>query len=235
MSCHGFGAEASPTRAYSAATMAVMKLLGLIVVAIALTAAPARADTDAVVLRTPPSADVSFPFWCDWGYDWDERCYRDFSDRLSIGGDVDKVWRTALHFPLDTIPRGSVVLSAALLLSFDGVCLAPRKTERPCPPRSYTIDIHPIFSHDWFHEREVDIGPLVSRGSVWPSGPPQRLSWDVTDQVIEWVEYAMPNNGLLLKLADGQEDFFVSGPRVPSNEFANPEHRPALEVTYLPP
>ena len=148
--------------------MVAMKWLGLMLVAFALTAGAARAETDSVVLRTAPSADGSFPFWCDWGYDWDERCYRDFSDRLSIGGDVDKVWRSALRFPLSAIPRGSIVLSASLLLSFDGVCLAPRKTERPCPPRSYTIDIHPILSPDWFHEREVDIGPLVSQGAVTP-------------------------------------------------------------------
>ena len=44
----------------------------------------------------------------------------------------------------------------------------------------------------------------------------------MTDQVIEWVEFAAPNNGMLLKLADGQEDFFVSGLRVPSNEFGDP-------------
>ena len=215
--------------------MAAMKWLGLMLVAFALTAAAARAETDSVVLRTTPSADGSFPFWCDWGYDWDERCYRDFSDRLSIGGDVDKVWRSAMLFPLDAIPRGSLVLSASLFLSFDDVCLAPRKTERLCPPRHYTIDIHPIFSSDWFHEREVDIGPLVSRGSVWPAHVWQRLSWDVTDQVIEWVELGAPNYGLLLKLAEGQEDFFISGPRVPSAEFANSAHRPVLEVTYLPP
>lgn len=211
-----------------------MKLLGLILVVFALSAAPAQADSDAAVLRATPSADGSFPFWCDWGYDWDERCYRDFSDRLSIGGDVDKVWRSALRFPLSSIPRGSIVLSASLWLSVDGVCLGPRKTERPCPPRSYTFDIHPIFSADWFQEREVDIGPLVSQGSLWPTAT-QRLAWDVTDLVIEWVEYGAPNNGLLLKLADGQEDFFVGGPRVPSAEFSNPAQRPALEVTYLPP
>ncbi len=214
--------------------MVAMKWLGLMLVAFALTAGAARAETESVVLRTTPSADGSFPFWCDWGYDWDERCYRDFSDRLSIGGDVDKVWRSALLFPLGAIPRGSIVLSASLWLSFDGVCLAPRKTERPCPPRSYTIDIHPIFSPDWFREREVDIGPLVSQGAVTPIAM-QRLSWDLTDQVIEWVEYDAPNNGLLLKLAEGEEDFLVSGPRVPSAEFASPAHRPALEVTYLPP
>ena len=200
-------------------------------VALATIAGPAHAQS---VYRAAPSADVSLPFWCDWGYDWDERCYRDFSDRLSVGGDVDKVWRSALHFPLSPIPPGSVVLSATLLLSFDGVCHAPRKTEQPCPARNYTIDVHPIFSRDWFHEREVDIGPLAAQGSFW-SQTPQRLSWDVTDLVIEWVEYGAPNDGLLLKLADSEEDFFVSGPKLPSSEFANAALRPALEVTYFPP
>jgi hypothetical protein len=211
-----------------------MKWIAVCLVAFVAAAQPARAHGDATVYSTPPSADVSFPFWCDWGYDWDERCYRDFSDRLSVGGDDDKVWRAALHFPLHAVPAGSVVLTATLLLSFDGVCLAPRKTERPCSARPYTIDVHPIFSSDWFHEREVDVGPLAARASFW-AGTPQRLSWDVTDLVIEWVEYGAPNDGLLLKLAEGEEDFNVSGPRLPSSEFTNPALRPALEVTYLPP
>jgi hypothetical protein len=211
-----------------------MKWLALSLVALVVTAGPARAETDAVVYRAAPSADVSLPFWCDWGYDWDERCYRDFSDRLSVGGDVDKVWRSALRFPLSTIPPGSLVVSATLSLSFDGVCVAPRKTDRPCPARTYTIDIHPIYSPDWLREREVDIGPVVAQGSFW-AGTPQRLSWDVTDLVIEWVEFGAPNDGLLLKLADGEEDFFVSGPKLPSSEFANAALRPVLEVTYFPP
>ena len=62
MNCHVFVAVTPPTRADFAATMVIMKWLGLIVAAIALTAAPARAATDAVVLRTPTSADASFPF-----------------------------------------------------------------------------------------------------------------------------------------------------------------------------
>jgi hypothetical protein len=211
-----------------------MKWIAVCLVAFVAAAQPARAQDGATVYSSRPSADVSFPFWCDWGYDWDERCYRDFSDRLSVGGDEDKVWRPALHFPLSAVPPGSVVLTATLLLSFDGVCLAPRKTERPCSARPYTIDVHPIFSSDWFHEREVDVGPLAARASVW-AGTPQRLSWDVTDLVIEWVEYGASNDGLLLKLAEGEEDFNVSGPRLPSSEFANPALRPLLEVTYLPP
>ena len=57
----------------------------------------------------------------------------------------------------------------------------------------------------------------------------------MTDLVIEWVEYGAPNDGLLLKLADSEEDFYVSGPKLPSSEFANAALRPALEVTYFPP
>jgi hypothetical protein len=210
-----------------------MQWIALTLVALVIGAAPARAEVAPTVYRTPPTADVSLPFWCDWGYDWDERCWRDFSDRLSVGGDVDKVWRSALHFPVSGIPPGSVVVDATLSLSFDGVCVAPRKTSRPCPARSYTIDVHPVLSHDWLHEREVELGPLVARGQFW-AGTPQRLLWDVTDLVVEWVEAGAPNDGLLLKLADQEEDFLVSGPQLPSSEFANAALRPALEVTYLP-
>jgi hypothetical protein len=210
-----------------------MRALALILLALVLGAEPARAETDTRVLRVAPSADVSLPYWCDWSYDWEARCWRDFSDRFSIGGDEDKVWRAALRFPLTAIPPGSAVLSATLTLAFDGVCLGPRKTERPCPTRMYTIDIHPIFGADWFHEREVDIGPLVAQGSFWTEGS-QRLPFDVTDQVIEWVEYGAPNDGLLLKLADGEEDYGVGGPRFPSAEFADAARRPLLEVTYMP-
>lgn len=143
--------------------------------ALLLAAGPARADVDTRVLRVAPSADVSLPYWCDWSYDWEARCWRDFSDRFSIGGDEDKVWRAALRFPLTTIPSRSAVVSATLHLSFD-----------------------------------------------------------VSEQVIEWVEYGAANDGLLLKLADGEEDFGAGGPRLPAAEFADPPQRPLLEVTYMP-
>jgi TGF-beta propeptide len=209
-----------------------MKLIASSVVVALVLACPVAAPAGPIVYRATPSADVSLPFWCDWGYDWDERCYRDFSDRLSIGGDADKVWRAALRFPLSGIPYGSVVDSATLSLSFDGVCLAPRKTEQPCRARLYTIDVHPVLSRDWFREREVDFGPLADQASLW-AGAPQRVSWDVTSLVADWVQHGAPNHGLLLKLAEGEEDFLVSGPRLPSAEFANAELRPLLEVTYM--
>ena len=211
-----------------------MKWLALLLAALVLTAGPAHAGGEVTSARIAASADVSLPFWCDWSYDWDARCYRDFSNRLSVGGDVDKVWRSALRFPLSSIPPGSVVYTAMLSLSFDGVCLGPRKTERPCPARSYTIDVHSVLSPDWFREREVDVGPRFDSASFW-AGTPRRLSWEVTDLVVEWVEQGVSNDGLLLKLAENQEDFLVSGPRLPSSEFADAALRPSLEITYLSP
>jgi hypothetical protein len=209
-----------------------MKLIALLLVALVAAAGPAHAGSEATTYRAAPSADAGLPFWCDWGYDWDERCYRDFSDRLPVGGDADKVWRSALRFPLSPIPRNAFVLTATLYLSFDRVCLGPRKTERLCAARSYTIDVHPVLSPDWFREREVEIGARYAQATFW-AGTPQQLSWDVTDLVIEWVELGVPNDGLLLKLAEHDEDFLVSGPRLPSSDFANAALRPMLEVRYF--
>jgi hypothetical protein len=209
-----------------------MKWIALILITLVATASSASAGSEAITYRVMPSADVGLPFWCDWGYDWDERCYRDFSDRLPVGGDADKAWRSALRFPLSPIPSNAVVLSATLFLSFDGVCLGPRKTEPPCPARSYSIDVHSVLSPDWLREREVEIGSWYAQATFW-TGAPQRLSWDVTDLVIEWVENGLPNDGLLLKLAEGEEDFLVSGPRLPSSEFATKGLRPMLEVRYF--
>jgi hypothetical protein len=39
-------------------------------------AALAPAAPGAVVVRSPLD-DVGLPFWCDWGFDSDERSYRD--------------------------------------------------------------------------------------------------------------------------------------------------------------
>ena len=91
-----------------------MKPLALALLLLVVAVGPARAEPGAVY-RTGASEDVSLPFWCDWGYDWDERCYRDFSSRLSVGGEDDKVWRAALRFPLAGIPSRAVVLSATVV------------------------------------------------------------------------------------------------------------------------
>jgi hypothetical protein len=196
--------------------------------------AAARAESAPVAVTLRPVQDVSFPFWCDWSYDWEERCWWEDGDRLPVGGDSDKVWRAGLRFSPAAIPLDATILDASLTVRHDAVCLGPRKTTRPCPARGYTIDLHPILTASWFSEREVEVGPLVSRAVLSLATRPDWLSWDLTGLVESWLA-GESNHGVLLKLADFEEDFNVGGPAVPSSSFADAASRPALDVVYLPP
>jgi len=203
-----------------------------LVVALAVCVPSASGDGTRVV-RLGAVQDVSLPFWCEWGYDWDERCYRDDGARLPIGGDDDKLWRAALRFSTSTIPPGSAVARAVLTIHHDAWCLGPRKTVRMCEPRAYEIAAHPITSSDWFRERELDFGPLLASSELDTADRPGALSFDLTDLIAEWVDGSRRNSGVLLKLSDDHEDFGVSGPSLPSSTFAQPAMRPQLEITYL--
>lgn len=187
------------------------------------------------IVRLPAVQDVSLPFWCDWGYDWDERCYRDDGDRLPIGGEDDKVWRSALRFSTSSVPHGSALVRATLHVFHDGRCLAPRKTLRLCDARTYGLTAHPILSLDWFGERELEFGPALSDAEIGSADQRQRLSFDLTDVVAAWVDGSQDNSGVLLKLSEDHEGYGASGPSVPSSGFGQPDLRPQLEVTYMPP
>jgi hypothetical protein len=215
-------------------TRAHIPVLVLALLALALPgSAWGRAATTPVLVTLRPVEDVSFPFWCDWSYDWEARCWWEDGERLPIGGDSDKVWRAGLRFSLATVPPGATILDASLTVRHDAVCFGPRKTTRTCPARGYLIDLHPILTAHWFSEREVVVGELVSRAVLGLATRPEWLSWDLTGLVETWVAGAQ-NDGVLLKLADGQEDFDVGGPAVPSAAFPQPSLRPALDVYYLP-
>ncbi|MGH3103279.1 MAG: DNRLRE domain-containing protein [Gaiellaceae bacterium] len=192
---------------------------------------PAPAAASVAVLR--PVEDVSVPFWCEWGYDWDERCYRDDSSRLSIGGDVDKIWRAALRFSLGALPPGAVVQEAWLGLWYDATCVGRYGSSRRCDGRSWTVDAHGIRDPDWLGEREVEFDPSRVDRAVLPAGAgPQWLILDVTAIVAAWATGEAANAGILLKLADSQEAFLGSGPRLPSAGFGTASLRPWLEVAY---
>jgi hypothetical protein len=210
-----------------------MRFVLALVVALAL-AGPARAS-DLRVVTLPAAEDVSLPFWCDWSYDWEARCYRDDSDRLGVGGVDDKVWRAALRFSLAALPPGATVVTAELSLWYDRICVAPRRMSRPCDGRGFELDAHPIFTPHWFAEREVEYGPAVATAALEPSAPPRWVVWDVTDLVADWSSGGLPNYGLLLKLTDGEEDFDSSGPYFPSSSYSTTALRPRLTVWYLPP
>ena len=180
-----------------------------------------------------PTQDVSLPFWCAWGYEWDERCYRDDGDRLPVGGDDDKVWRSALKFPTSSIPMGSEVVSATLRVFHDGRCVSPRKTHRACDTRAYELEADPILSTTWFAERELDLGYAYAVAELDNAAQSQWLTFDLTALVAEWVARARQNSGVVIRLAAGDESYGVSGPSFASSTFSHAAFRPRLEVTYM--
>lgn len=206
-----------------------MRVLALLFLVAA--AWPQPALTATMALRA--SADVGLPFWCDWGYDWDERCYRDDGPRLPVGGADDKVWRSALRFPVDRIPAGATLESARLRLFHDGTCVAPRVTTVRCGGRGFVVDVHRLMSADWFKEREPVFDESDEASAQLADSTARRwLSWDVTALVQDWHRGAVANDGLLLKLSGLQEDYDVSGPAFASSSFADVTKRPRLVVTY---
>jgi hypothetical protein len=190
-------------------------------------AGPAQA-TDLRLVTLTPTEDVSLPFWCDWGYDWEERCYHDDGARLAVGGEPGKIWRTALRFSASSIPARATIHVAELALWYDGTCVAPRKTSRPCDERAFSFDVHPIYTADWSSEREVELGPAFASAELPPFARPQWVAFDVTDLVTEAF-----GAGILAKLADGLEDYTLAGPLFPSSEHPSVELRPRLSIWYL--
>jgi hypothetical protein len=202
---------------------------------LALTLAGAARAGELEVTTVPAAEDVSLPFWCDWSYDWEERCYRDDSERLGVGGIHDSVWRAALRFSLASLPPGSTVVTAELGLWYDRTCVASRRTTRPCDGRGFELEAHPIFTSRWLSEREVEYGPAVAIAGLEPLATPQWLVWDLTDLVADWASAGMANDGVLLKLVDAEEDLDAPGPAFASSTYADPALRPRLTVWYVPP
>ena len=209
-----------------------MRFLAVGVVFFACCVGVARAG-DVHVTTLSPVEDVSLPFFCDWGYDWDERCYRDDSARLGLGGEPGKVWRSALRFSLASIPAGAPVVTAELSLWYDGTCVAGRKTFRGCDGRAFEVEAHRILTEPWSSEREVEIDPFAYPAEIGPLAPPQWVTVDVTDLVAEWHAGGTSNSGLLVKLADDEEAYDLPGPAFPSSTFADGAVRPRLTVWWL--
>jgi hypothetical protein len=210
-----------------------MRFVPVVFVALALAVSGvARAGSPRVV-SLPATDDVSLPFLCNWGYDWQERCYRDDGDRLELGGAGDKVWRSALRFSLAALPPSATVVTAELWLRYDGTCTAGLRRFRPCDGRSFGLEARPIFTTNWYARREVAFGPAIAFAGLGTWAPPQWVVLDLTDLVADWFSGGFANNGILVKLPDGQESYDVGGPAFPSSSYADPAVRPRLEVTFV--
>jgi len=205
----------------------------LVVVVLAFAAGGSARASDLQVVSLPAAQDVSLPFMCEWGYDWEERCYRDDFDRLEVGGVDDKVWRSALRFSLASIPLSATVVTAELWLRYDRTCVAPRRRTVACTGAGFDFEGRPIYTARWESEREVAFGPAVSWASLEPDVATQWLVLDVTDLVGDWHSGGLANDGLLVKLVDDQEAYDGGGPAFPSSSYLDPAVRPRLEVTYM--
>ena len=208
-----------------------MKLLAPCLAALVLAAPAFGGDVRGVNLA--PAEDVSLPFFCDWGYDWDERCYRDDSVRLSTGGEPGKVWRSALRFPLAAVPKGATVVTAELSLWYDGTCVGGRKRFRPCGVHAFELEAHKILTARWSAEREVEVDPLAFTASLDAGASPRWVTFDVTDLVADWASGAAPNDGVLLQLAGDEEGYDLPGPAFPSSECPDVSLRPRLTVWWM--
>jgi hypothetical protein len=207
-------------------------LLTVLTAAILAGPAPSATWTAAV----PPSADLSFPFGCDWGYDWESRCFREDGARLPLGGAGDKMWRAGLRFPLSAIPAGATVTSAELRVRYDGVCVAPARGWASCAAPGAVIDAHRVLSARWLGEREPELDArVVDTAVVFEPTAPQWLVWQVTSLVRAWHSGLLPNLGVLLKLQDGDEAYDVPGPYVPSSSYPDANVQPRLIVTWVEP
>ena len=206
----------------------------LLLVMLALGAAGASRASDLQTVSLPVAQDVSLPFMCSWGYDWEERCYRDDFDRLEVGGVDDKVWRSALRFSLASIPASATVVTAELWVKYDRTCVAPRRRTVPCTGLGFDLEARPIYTARWESEREVAFGPAISWAQVEPDAGAEWLVFDVADLVGDWRSGGLANDGLLLKLVDDEEAYDGGGPAFPSSSYPDAAVRPRLEVWYMP-
>lgn len=208
-----------------------MRRLALLVLLAALTS-PGAASAASATVALAPAADVGLPFWCDWSYDWESRCYRDDGQRLPLGGAGDKVWRSSLRFSLDSIPAEATIARAELRLRYDGVCVAPRGALAACRPPGAVVDAHRLLSSSP-GEREPELDERVLwTAVVFESSQPQWLAWDLTSLAGSWHRGLAPNDGVLLKIQEGDEDPAVPGPALPSAGHPDAAARPRLVVTY---
>ena len=137
--------------------------------------------------------------------------------------------RTYLHFPLNGVPAGSTIQSAALYVYVDDHW--PDDSGAP-------MSVYPITVADW---PEGDgwndpiawpaLGGAVATTNVLPTEG--WFSWDVTALAQGWLDGA-PNYGLALAAADlgSTSSNWAAARRLTAD---NPDTRPYLEITYLAP
>ena len=209
-----------------------MRLLGsLLVSGVVSFVIAATVHADPVRLEVAPSVDVSVSHACAWAWDWEGACAWFLGDALPVGGDYARVWRAALVFDLDSVPRGAAIDTAELRLWFTGSCITASGTRGACDGRAWTLESDPILTSDWASERELGLADAVDVATIPPLSGPRWISFDVTSPVASWLD-GDENDGVAVRLGDAQEVRRGSGPRFASTRAADAAARPRLVVTY---
>lgn len=210
-----------------------MRFVVVVVVLVVTALAAAWQARAAERVTLPAAASVSFPFGCDWGYDWDLRCFRLRGDRILLGGAGDKIWRGGVRFDLRGVPPGTRVTAAEAWLWFDGSCFDARDRVDACPVQTFDIVAHALWG-DWFREREPDFDEdPVAVGTLEAGEGAQWVALDLAPLVTDWLG-GLRNDGVLLQLDGTQEPRDGGGPRLASSDEPRPELRPRLEVSFVP-
>ena len=148
-----------------------------------------------------------------------ERCYWD--DGLRLPGRRRRRQGLALRASLrpGEPSRGTRPSRArALRLFHDGTCVrSVSDGDRRATSASYEIDAHRIWTSRWASEREVVIDGRIS-ATAWldPATRARRARLEPDRARARSGTAGPASNGVLLKLADGEEDFGTSGPYFPS-------------------
>jgi hypothetical protein len=191
----------------------------------------ARARAADATYTLAPTTDASFPYACEWSWNYERACNWYVADSLPVGGDVARIWRAALAFDVSWLPQGVEPLGTTLRVWFDGTCVARSGTRGPCDGRPWTLAAVPVTTPVWAGQRELSLGDVADLEWLPPLAPPQWVSFDVSPIVFPWLAGA-ENDGLAIRLADDEEALLGSGPRFASSRATDASRRPRLELAY---
>ncbi len=152
-----------------------------------------------------------------------------FGNYVGTTSGNDVFCRTYLHFPLDGIPAGATVQSAALYIYTDDHW--PNDAGAPMSAYPVTVDWTPE-GVDWYDMSNWPaLGEAAATTTV--SSTVGWYRWDVTPLVQSWLE-GTPNYGLAVAAADLDSTVsnWAAARRLTAHD---PTTRPYLEIIYLEP
>lgn len=209
-----------------------MRFVVLLVALVAALAFSPAARADAWTVELAAADDVTLPFGCLWGYDFDTWCHPVGGPRLLVGSVDDKIWRALLRFDVASLARAPVDY-AVLWLWFDGTCLNSRGLVDDCPARSWELYAQAVIDPARLRPRDPVPGAAEAFADLELGDGPQWVAFDVTSLVRRW-HAGDGNHGLLVRAGEADESSSEGGPRFAATEEALPSLRPRLEVSVVP-